>query len=242
MSNYSDYIVFVDETGDHGLDKIDASFPMFGLTFCIVRKTDYITRITPDFQAFKFKYWGHDTVVLHEHEMRKSIGPFAFLMGGEGLRSAFFGDLTALMEKTEMTLISAVIHKERHKAKYAYPWNPYEVALLFCLERLLGVMLARDQRGRTVHVVFECRGKDEDDALELEFRRIVGGMAWGYRRMDFSSVKMEPVFARKSANSIGLQLADMTARPSALRVLRPEQENRAYDTIAPKTHVLKSFP
>jgi hypothetical protein len=242
MAEFSEYIVFVDETGDHGLDKIDASFPMFGLTFCIMRKDDYITKITPDFQAFKFKYWGHDTVVLHEHEMRKSVGPFSFLLTGETVRAAFFSDMSALMAKTDMTLISAVVNKERHKAKYTHPWNPYEVALMFCMERLLDVMRARHQRGKMVHVVFECRGKDEDSALELEFRRIVGGMAWGYRRSNFSDVPMEPIFAKKSANSVGLQLADLTARPAALRILRPEQENRAYDIVAPKMYVLKSFP
>jgi hypothetical protein len=37
---FSDYLVFVDESGDHGLDVIDAGYPVFVLAFCIVRKED----------------------------------------------------------------------------------------------------------------------------------------------------------------------------------------------------------
>lgn len=51
---------------------------------------------------------------------------------------------------------------------------------------------------------------------------------WG--RMDF----MELVFADKKANPCGLQLADLTARPIGLKVLRPQQHNRAYEIIEPK--------
>lgn len=38
----------------------------------------------------------------------------------------------------------------------------------------------------------------------------------------------------KSSNSTGLQMADLVARPVGIKVLRPEQPNRAYDIVAPK--------
>ena len=41
-------------------------------------------------------------------------------------------------------------------------------------------------------------------------------------------------FAEKKMNLTGLQIADLTARPIGLRILRPDQENRAYETIRPK--------
>ena len=76
---FADYIVFVDESGDHSLTSIDADFPVFALAFCIVEKADYIAKIVPEMQALKFKYWGHDAIVLHEHDIRKEKGEFAFL-------------------------------------------------------------------------------------------------------------------------------------------------------------------
>ena len=40
---FSDYIVYVDETGDHGLVSIDPQFPVFGLVFCLANKEDYVS-------------------------------------------------------------------------------------------------------------------------------------------------------------------------------------------------------
>ena len=59
---FADFIVFVDESGDHSLTSIDAEFPVFALAFCIVVKGDYILKITPEIQTLKFKYWGHDAI------------------------------------------------------------------------------------------------------------------------------------------------------------------------------------
>jgi hypothetical protein len=65
--------------------------------------------------------------------------------------------------------------------------------------------------------------------LELEFRRIIGGAnQWGAMSC------LELVFADKKANSSGLQLADLTARPIGLKVMRPDQANRAYGIIERK--------
>jgi hypothetical protein len=77
--------------------------------------------------------------------------------------------------------------------------------------------------------VVEARGKREDVELELEFRRICeGGNGLG-RPLPFRLVT-----ADKRANSEGLQLADMVARPVALSVLRPGQPNRAMDILRGK--------
>jgi hypothetical protein len=42
------------------------------------------------------------------------------------------------------------------------------------------------------------------------------------------------IFADKKANSSGLQLADLVARPIGLQVIRPEQENKAFNILEKK--------
>lgn len=240
---FSDYIVFVDESGDHSLSSIDPEFPVFSLSFCVVNKDTYLSEIVPAVQALKFKYWGHDSVVLHELEIRKNKGAFAFLRTDRLLREAFMTDLTTTVEAAEFTVIGSVIDKVRLVDKYPNPWSPYQLALHFCLERLLLFLRDEDQDNKTVHVVFECRGKKEDRELGLWFRRIVDGASrWGWVNRDFSQMTFEPVFSKKSENSVGLQLADLTARPMAINLLRPEQENRAFSVIAKKLGSLKHFP
>ena len=58
--NHSDYIVYVDESGDHSLEKINPSYPVFVLSFCIFKKDEYANLIAPAVQNFKFKFFGHD--------------------------------------------------------------------------------------------------------------------------------------------------------------------------------------
>jgi hypothetical protein len=240
---YSDFIVFADESGDHGLDKVDPEFPMFALSLCMIEKAAYINKVVPAFQQFKFDFWGHDGVVLHEHEIRKRKGPFTLLLTNPDLRASFYERLNGLMADTPMSIVASVIDKNKLKAKYVHPSNPYEIALLFCMERLLWQLLAKGQSDRTVHVLFESRGKQEDADLELEFRRICANQRnWGWKQIDFTQVRFEPVFVKKAANATGLQLSDLTARPIALRYLRPEQGNRAYETISSKLRGVKSFP
>ncbi|KIN62580.1 DUF3800 domain containing protein [Sulfitobacter noctilucicola] len=243
MAEFSDYIVYVDESGDHSLTSIDADFPVFSLSFCVVKKDEYLSQVVPAMQALKFKYWGHDSVVLHEHEIRKSKGDFTFLLTDRSLREQFYEDLNQVMVDAPITIIASVIDKVKLTAKYANPWSPYDLALHFCLERLQAFLRENGQEGRLTHVVFECRGKAEDDDLELTFRRIVAGEGhWGYRKHKFEIMEFEPKFAKKSVNSTGLQLADLTARPLALRTLRPGQSNRALEVIMTKMGAVKEFP
>ena len=240
---YSDYIVYVDESGDHGLVSIDPEFPAFALSFCIFAKKDYTAKVVPAIQDFKFRYWGHDAVILHEHEIRKSEGHFNFLMRGQELREQFQAGLTALIADAPFKVIGAVIHKEVLVSKYEEPENPYEIALKACMESLLHYLMKLGQSGKRVHTVFECRGKKEDKTLELEFRRIVGiSNQRSEKTAGFSTMEFVPIFAPKATNSTGLQLADLTARPMALQTLRPGQPNRAYDVIKTKLVEVKEFP
>ena len=41
IPEFSDYVVFVDESGDHGMQNIDPQFPIFVLVFCVIVKVEY---------------------------------------------------------------------------------------------------------------------------------------------------------------------------------------------------------
>ncbi|HSS76490.1 MAG TPA: DUF3800 domain-containing protein, partial [Thermoanaerobaculia bacterium] len=158
MTLHSDYIVYVDESGDHGLTSIDPQYPVFVLAFCIFNKASYRSSACPALQELKFRYFGHDMVVLHEHEIRKATGPFKFLVDKE-TRERFMQDLNQLVDSTPITLVASVIHKLRLRDRYSAPLNPYHIALAFGLERVASFLRSKGQAGRTTHLVFECRGK-----------------------------------------------------------------------------------
>jgi hypothetical protein len=116
--------------------------------------------------------------------------------------------LSQIIADTDMTIVSVVIDKTKHKAKYTNPEHPYHLAMQFGLERIYDFLHTHDQHESTVHVVFEARGAKEDRDLELEFRRVCDG-----NNRNKINYPMRIVIADKKTNSEGLQLADLTARP-----------------------------
>lgn len=229
MPAFSDSVVFVDESGDHSLTSINADYPVFVLAFCILPRMAYIDQITPAVRRLKFELFGHDLVILHEHDIRKKTGPFAQL--GKDRRDALMDGLTGAIAAAPMTLVAVVIDKLKHRARYTEPFNPYDLALQYGLERVFEALRSGGQEERLTHVICEARGKKEDVALELEFRRVCDGKNRHGRRLNF-----EMVMASKQANSEGLQLADLVARPIGLHVLRPGQPNRAWDVLQTKVY------
>jgi hypothetical protein len=229
MPLFSDYVIYVDESGDHDLTSINEDFPLFILAFCIFKKSDYVREIVPAIQEFKFRWFGHDMVILHEREIRKQQAPFKFLQNQDS-RQKFMDELSAIIQGANVTLIASVIDKRSLTRRYASPDNPYHIGLQFCMERTYSFLLEQGQGGRIAHCMFERRGAKEDNILELEFRRIKD-------RGNYNRINMEELdicFADKRANSSGLQLADLFARPIGLGVLRSGQPNRTREIIAEK--------
>lgn len=246
MTGFSDYIVYADESGSASLDgQADPDYPVFVLSMILVKKAEYAQQIVPAMGKLKFDAVGHDQLILHEREIRRQKGDFAFLQVSHEVRTEFMAAIDDLVENAPLELFAAVINKPRLAEKYVSPMSPYSIALGFLMERILSLMLSRDQTGKLLHVCFECRGKKEDQELELAFRRIAANqLNWGYKNPDFTQMRWEPKFVDKKSNSSGLQLADLTARPIGIRSLRPKQPNRAYDIIAKKFGYdgLKFFP
>lgn len=244
MNNqFSDYIIYVDESGDHSLTSINNDYPIFVLAFCIFDKKSYSLNAVTKLKKFKFKHFGHDMVILHENEIRRDKGAFKKLKSKER-KSNFLSELTSIIDEEDFTIIATVIKKDE---LYSYTNSPYDIALKYCLERAYKFLQEKGQDNKTTHVVVEQRGKKEDEELELEFRRICDGDNYPNIQLPF-----DIILANKMSNSAGLQLADLVARPIGLKVLKPELENRAYEIIKTKFHKngfgtfegvgLKNFP
>lgn len=225
---FSDFIVYADESGDHGLGKVDPGYPVFVLACCLFRTNAYINRLVPGLHGFKFRHFGHDGVVLHEHDIRKDEGAFAMLKDADK-KELFLEELTETIKDAPFTVVAAVIRKDDLVKLHGDTHHPYHLSLRFCLDALHQLLLQEGQADRLTHVTFEARGQKEDQQLELEFRRICAGENATGRPLSF-----EIVIANKKVNAAGLQLADLLARPIGMSVLRPDQPNRAFEVIREK--------
>lgn len=228
---YSDYIVYVDESGDHDLTKINRDYPIFTLVFCVFKTDYYIHKLMPNFNVFKVKYWGHCDTILHEHDIRKNMHGDWKIMSDPQTRKSFQNNITTLIQGADFDIISCVIRKEffinRSMNTVESPDNPYEIALYRCMQRLNRWLMTKNQGGKTVHIQFEKRGKKEDNQLKQVF-------CTNYLDNEHADISYKIGFLDKKSNAIGLQVADLVARPIGIKILRPEQKNRSFDIIKNK--------
>ncbi|HSX04675.1 MAG TPA: DUF3800 domain-containing protein [Rhabdochlamydiaceae bacterium] len=228
MEFSSEYIIYVDESGDHSLSMIDPLYPVFVLVFCIFRKVDYAQIIEPLFKELKFRFFGHDLTILHTREIRKSQNDFSILLN-ENIRLEFFDQLNQIMEQIPLTIVASVIDKQELKAGDSQFSDPYHLALRFCLEKTMLLFQDEEQGNRPAFVILEERGKNEDRQLRSVFYEIADGEnSLGMK------IPMQIRFANKQTNIIGLQIADLVAHPIGRHIMNPNQNNRSYEILKRK--------
>ena len=228
-NEHSDYIIFADESGDHGITSINPENPVFVLVFCIFKKADYISIVKQAVAKFKIDFWGHDLVILHNHAIRKANGEFVFLFDEEK-RAVFLHALNEMIKTIPFSIATTAIDKRL--LGNTEPENPYFLALGSCLDQTLSFLESNQQLHRLTHLIVESRGKPEDKDLGLAFDLIATGMLPKRYPLKLS-------FASKQTNNCGLQIADLVAYPIARHVIKRAQSNKAFEIVKEK---LLGFP
>ena len=234
------FVVYFDEVGNPTLDASDRDFPVFAIALFICEQDCYVNEIVPRVNRLKFEYFGHEGVILHSRDIRKAQGDFGFLTNPQR-RQAFLKDLTEIMDTCQYRLLAVAIRKDELTARYRYPDDPYDLALLFAMERLVSVLEAARQR--QVTIVAEKRGQKEDRDLHVAFQRIVTRGSGFVSAERFQRIEFTLRFLPKSFNIIGTQLADLAAYPIARWVLDRKKLNPAFEVV--RGHLcrqLKIFP
>ncbi len=233
------FIVYLDESGDHDLTRINPHFPVFVLLLAVIEQDDYIDRIIPAFNRVKFAFFGSEAVVFHSYEIRKSRGAFRCLLQ-PSVRASFLPSISRLMPDNPYRIIAVAIKKEEHRAASSTPVrNPYAVALERALERLIGMLEMR--RRRRIVIIAEQRGKHEDADLRESFERFVSHGTPAVSPPRVHAIAWTLTFVPKRMNCIGHQIADLAGAPIAAYVLSTIQgrqtNDRAYAIIRDKMDV-----
>ena len=192
------------------------------------RKEHYRLVVDPSFRGLKFKYFGHDAVILYGNRIRRREPRFGFVANPSS-RPAFLSDMADALVTAEFAIIAAAIDKRPFAGRSQPKLDPYHVALGYCMEQTWEHLRSLNQDIRTTHVVMEGRSLRQNAALSTAFHRIRNGRArWN------SMVGLDLVLASKRLNITGLQIADLTAQPVGKRVTTPSRPNRAWGIISRK--------
>ena len=209
---------FVDESGDHSLDRVDPDFPVFVLAAVLVEREAYLDAVIPALARLKVEHWGHEGVVFHSSDIRRRSGPFALLQV-PAVRDRFLCQLEDLISALPFGLHLSVLDKRGLACSAPMPGNAYSLALTSCMMQIeaAGVIGPDD----VLQVVAESRGAHEDAQLRDAFMSLP---------LDSSANRIRSGgglrFAAKRLNVAGLQLADLCARPIGRWVIDPLKPNR----------------
>ena len=236
LPDFSDYIVFVDESGSPSMNSIDPNHPVFVLVFCIFNKWEYCDVIQPAIKRLKFEFFGHDMTILHSHEIRKRTGEFDLLMIEEH-RLKFLSRLDNIVRTSNFDIIATIIDK-RDISDYlnSAPDFIYHDALWECTKKLHHFLESKNALHQLTHIIAESRGRVEDRNLAKVFDALC--YAAPSKENDGELKRYAEhfalLFAEKKINSAGLQLADLVGHPIGRHAILPLQSNHAFDGIKNK--------
>lgn len=263
-----DVILFIDENGNTNLKniqqkiiqnkKIGDNEKFFTITGCAIKKVDFI-QVKKDITDLKEKHWrnglfeygqGVKRVCFHSREIRKKEKAF-----NENVidRDEFLNDLSEMIKQTKMKIFSSTINNELHCRKYLKPVHPYDLCLLFLIERFVKFYL---KEGEKALIILEARGKKEDKEI-LDFMKSFIDRGNNYIESREIKKKIKGVYfnpkwcedSNDKKSYFCLELADLVSHPIYRYGINSEKnnaflsiENKIYNYPYYKGQGIKIFP
>jgi hypothetical protein len=211
-------VLFLDESGDHSLDKIDPQYPVFVLGGCIVDLEYHDRHMTSELSRYKRELFGRDDFILHTADISRRRGVFQALTNKD-LRERFYQETNRFMASMEYLVVACGIKKEEHLTRYGLAaMDPYMLSLKILVERFVLETKARggDKRGI---IIAEARDETLDNQLRLSWMDLRTG---GTEYISATEVRRhigELHIRDKSQNIAGLQIADLIVSPIGRHII-----------------------
>lgn len=230
-------IMFLDESGDHSLDKIDRSYPIFVLAGCVFEIDVYNALVEPEIDKLKVKHFGNRDIILRSYNIRKQKDQFLSLID-TNKRKLFLEELHKLISELDFIVIAAVINKEKLKNTYNIPMNPYNLCLQFIMERYLMFL---GQKADSGIMRIESRESHNDQILAEVYERFRSKGNNMFKPDEIRRKLLDLSFNQKNQNIAGHQIADLVAYPIGRYVLDPQKDNSPFTIIEKKFHRKKGM-
>ncbi len=168
--NMAEYIVFIDESGDDNIARVDPNYPIFVLGAVIMEKTYHNTEAIQKVARFKSDFMTPGQI-LHTVDILRNQKGYEFLKDSN-TRQLFYSGLNALIADLEFTLITAILDIPKAIAKWGLQQRtPYVYLIQLLLER---IYLCLRSQG-TAKVFAESRQPHLDALIHAEFQRVCSG-------------------------------------------------------------------
>ena len=231
-------LIFLDESGDHGLTKIDNVYPIFLLSCCLFEKDYFENKFIKSVEELKLKHFEDKEIILHSRDIRKWQKDFKIL-GDLNKRKEFYADLDDLIKSSNFSIIASAINKNKLIDQYGpRADNPYNISLSFILERSI---FHTDNIGCSqIGIIAESRGKREDNQLYAQYQLVLSNGTRYVTNKRFREKIQFFKFVGKNENNIGTQISDLVAYPIATKIIFPDRINLAFEVLEDK--IYRQFP
>lgn len=216
-------VLFLDESGDHSLTKIDQQYPVFVLGGIIVDRDYAKGEMTDRVLALKRKFFGSEEIVLHTADLIRNKNGFE-RMKDAAFRGAFYSALNEMMRSLSYQVVACVIRKDEHLRKYdVSALDPYFFGLEVLVERFCFEI--GNHAGGGV-IVAESRNPTLDNQLELAWLNL---KVQGTRFLQATQIahRISGLNLRdKTSGVVGLEIADLVVSPIGRHILgKPARED-----------------
>lgn len=225
-------IMFLDESGDHSLEKIDKTYPIFVLAGCIFDFDYYNSVVEPSINKLKNDFFGKTNIILRSYNIRKQNGDFSSLVD-KTKREKFYLSLNKLISELKFTIIASTINKLYLKNHYVKPNNPYHLCFQFIIERTIMFLGKSSDK---IMMRIESRQEHNDRKLAEVYEEFRNSNHNFFKQEEIQRKITDLSFNQKSQNVAGMQIADLTAYPIGKWVLDRTRENKAFEIIKEKLH------
>lgn len=217
--------LYIDESGDHNLIKVDPYYPIFVLGGVLVDQNYHDRVISPELERLKVDCFNDPNVVLHLYDVKKKRGAFASLQDKEAWMR-FWSEMTNLMEKWDYSVIACAIRKHEHVARYGTnARDPYLFALEIVVERFT---MHLNEIEVTGNIIAESRRPDLDREFISTYDNLrTQGTGPKGRYIHAANIQKRIAgvsLLKKRDNIAGLQLADFVLSPIGRHLLGKRDE------------------
>lgn len=211
------YRLYIDEVGNSDLGSSkDPNHRYLSLTGVILEMDYASTTVSPAINALKRDYFEPDfdeTVILHRKELVNKKYPFESLRD-PAIEKAFNQNLLNLLQTLDYSVITVVIDKLEHSQRYQHwRFDPYHYGLTVMVEQYVLWLKSKNAVG---DVLAEARTGKADLRLKDSFEHVCTEGSDFIAPEIFAAhlTSRQLKVKTKSANIVGLQLADLIAHPS----------------------------
>jgi hypothetical protein len=200
-------VMYVDESGDHSLKKIDSTYPVFVLAGAILEREYATGELRQQLDAIKQRFFGTTKIVLHRADIARAKNGFERLTD-KAFRQDFFAALNKWVSSTPFRMVACVIRKDQHLVRYgSSAQDPYALSFEVLAERFCFDLKREPEQG---FIVPERRAPHLDRRLMLAFLRFKMNGTHYAKPQDIGRIAGLALRDKKD-NVAGLQLVDLLA-------------------------------